>query len=402
MIGVDPHKGSHTAFALDASETKLGQVRVRATAGQVEGLLEWAQRWPERSWAIEGAGGLGYLLAQQLLAAGERVLNVQPKLAARVRLLNTGQVNKNDPNDARSVAIAALRSPDVRTVTAEGDTAVIKLWARRHRDLSRARNRIACRLHAVLCELVPGGFAKEITAGQAIHALAVITPLGASAVARLELAHELLDELRIVDEQRRATKNRITRIVAATKTSVTDIYGVGPIIAATVLGYVGDIHRFPTRDRFAAYNGTAPIEASSGNHNVHRLSRRGNRQLNHAIHMAALSQIRYPDTIGRAYYDRKIAEGMKHKSALRALKRKISDAIYARLITDAQAEAGKAAKDPGGQSGNDSASSAASSHPETPALRTSHSRVDAQPKTVPPPPSPNPTPPQPKPSRRSP
>jgi transposase len=381
MIGVDPHKGSHTAFALDASETKLGQVRVRATVGQVQGLLEWAQRWPERSWAIEGAGGLGYLLAQQLLAAGERVLNVQPKLAARVRLLNTGQVNKNDPNDARSVAIAALRSPDVRAVTAEGDTAVIKLWARRHRDLSRARNRIACRLHAVLCELVPGGFAKEITAGQATHALAVITPLGASAVARLELAHELLDELRIVDEQRRATKNRITRIVAATKTSVTDIYGVGPIIAATVLGYVGDIHRFPTRDRFAAYNGTAPIEASSGNNNVHRLSRRGNRQLNHAIHMAALSQIRYPDTIGRAYYDRKIAEGMKHKSALRALKRKISDAIYARMITDARAEARHAAKDPGGQSGNDSASSAAGSHPEQPALRTSHSRVANNPTT---------------------
>ena len=381
MIGIDPHKGSHTAFALDASETKLGQVRVRATVGQVEGLLEWAQRWPARSWAIEGAGGLGYLLAQQLLAAGERVLNVQPKLAARVRLLNTGQVNKNDPNDARSVAIAALRSPDVRTVTTEGDTAVIKLWARRHRDLSRARNRIACRLHAVLCELVPGGFAKEITAGQATHALAVITPLGASAVARLELAHELLEELRIVDEQRRATKNRITRIVAATKTSVTDIYGVGPIIAATVLGYVGDIHRFPTRDRFAAYNGTAPIEASSGNNNVHRLSRRGNRQLNHAIHMAALSQIRYPDTIGRAYYDRKIAEGMKHKSALRALKRKISDTIYARMITDARAETRHAAKDPGGQSGNDSAASAASSHPEQPALRTSHSRVANNPTT---------------------
>ena len=381
MIGIDPHKGSHTAFALDASETKLGQFRVRATVGQVEGLLEWAQRWPERSWAIEGAGGLGYLLAQQLLAAGERVLNVQPKLAARVRLLNTGQVNKNDPNDARSVAIAALRSPAVRTVTAEGDTAVIKLWARRHRDLSRARNRIACRLHAVLCELVPGGFAKEITAGQATHALAVIAPLGASAVARLELAHQLLDELRIVDEQRRATKNRITRIVAATKTSVTDIYGVGPIIAATVLGYVGDIHRFPTRDHFAAYNGTAPIEASSGNNNVHRLSRRGNRQLNHAIHMAALSQIRYPDTIGRAYYDRKIAEGMKHKSALRALKRKISDAIYARMITDARAEARHAAKDPGGQSGNDSASSAAGSHPEQPALQTSHSRVANNPTT---------------------
>jgi transposase len=372
MIGIDPHKGSHTALALDASETKLGQVRVRAAVGQVDGLLEWARRWPERSWAVEGASGLGHLLAQQLLAAGERVLDVQPKLAARVRLLNTGQVNKNDPNDARSVAIAALRSSDVRAVTAEDQAAVIKIWARRHRDLSRAHNRIACRLHAVLCELVPGGFGKEITARQATQALAEITPRGATDTARLELAHELLDELRTVAEQRRTTKNRITRIVAASKTSITDIYGVGPIIAATVLGYVGDVHRFPTRDRFAAYNGTAPIDVSSGNNNVQRLSRRGNRQLNHAMHMAALSQIRYPDTVGRTYYDRKIAEGMKHKSALRALKRKISDNIYAHLINDARR---LAEKDPGGQSGNDSVSSAASSHPEQPALRTSHSRV---------------------------
>jgi transposase len=378
MIGIDPHKGSHTAFALDASETKLGQLRVRAAVGQVDGLLEWARQWPERSWAVEGASGLGHLLAQQLLAAGERVLDVQPKLAARVRLLNTGQVNKNDPNDARSVAIAALRSSDVRAVTAEDQTAVIKIWARRHRDLSRARNRIACRLHAVLCELVPGGFAKEITAGQANQALAGITPLGGTDTARLELAYELLDELRAVDQQRRSTKNRITRIVAASKTSVTDIYGVGPIVAATVLGYVGDVGRFPTRDRFAAYNGTAPIDVSSGNNNVQRLSRRGNRQLNHAIHMAALTQIRYPDTVGRSYYNRKISEGMKHKSALRALKRKISDTIYAHLMNDARH---RASQDPGGQSGNDSASSATGSHPETPALRRSHSRADTNSRT---------------------
>jgi transposase len=379
MIGIDPHKGSHTAFALDASEAKLGQVRVRATAGQVQELLDWAQRWPERSWAVEGARGLGHLLAQQLVAADERVLDVQPKLAARVRLLNTGQVNKNDPNDARSVAIAALRSPDVRAVTAEDHAAVMKLWARRHRDLSRTRNRIACRLHAVLCELIPGGFGKEITAGQASAALAAITPLGATDAARLELAHELLDELRTVDAQRRATKSRITRIVAASRTSVTDVYGVGPIIAATVLGYVGDIRRFPTRDQFAAYNGTAPIDASSGNADVQRLSRRGNRQLNHAMHMAAVTQIRYPHTTGRAYYDRKIAAGMKHKSALRALKRRISDAIYARMMTDARQ---KNDQDPGGQSGNDSVSSAAGSHPDTPALRTSHSRVTTKPTTA--------------------
>ena len=113
MIGVDPHKASHTAVAISAAEEPLGQLRVRASAVQAERLLAWAQAWPERTWAVEGAGGLGHLLAQQLLSAGERVLDVPPQLAARVRLLATGDVNKNDPNDARSVAVAALRSAQV-------------------------------------------------------------------------------------------------------------------------------------------------------------------------------------------------------------------------------------------------------------------------------------------------
>jgi transposase len=110
MIGVDPHKGSHTAVAIGADEEPLGQVRARASAQQAERLVTWAAYWPERTWAVEGAGGLGYLLAQQLVAAGEQVLDIQPKLGARVRLLATGASNKNDPNDARSVAIAAMRS----------------------------------------------------------------------------------------------------------------------------------------------------------------------------------------------------------------------------------------------------------------------------------------------------
>jgi transposase len=146
-------------------------------------------------------------------------------------------------------------------------------------------------------------------------------------------------------------KRRLTRAVAASNTTLTDLYGVGPVIAATVLGYVSYIDRFPTRDHFAAYNGTAPIETSSGNRNIHRLSRRGNRQLNHAVHMAAVSQIRHPGTIGRAYYDRKVESGMGRKAALRALKRRVSDAIYARMITDAQRAARDQKKDPGGQVG---------------------------------------------------
>ena len=119
MIGVDPHKASHTAVAIGAAEEPLGQLRVRASAAQAGRLVAWAASWPERTWAIEGAGGLGYLLAQQLVAAGELVPGVQPKLGARVRLLATGASNKNDPGDARSVAIAALRSAAPRPVAAE-------------------------------------------------------------------------------------------------------------------------------------------------------------------------------------------------------------------------------------------------------------------------------------------
>jgi hypothetical protein len=135
MIGVDPHKASHTAAAIDETENVLGELKVRSSANQVERLLGWAAQFEERTWAIEGAGGLGYLLAQQLVAAGEHVLDVQPKLAARVRLLSTAATNKNDPNDALSVAIVALRSPSPTEVHAEDNTAVMKLWAKRHRDL---------------------------------------------------------------------------------------------------------------------------------------------------------------------------------------------------------------------------------------------------------------------------
>ena len=263
MIGIDPHKGSHTAVALDDSEQSLGELRVRSAANQVERLLEWAAPFAERTWAIEGAGGLGYLLAQQLVAAGERVVDVQPKLAARVRLLATGDTNKNDPNDARSVAVAALRStvPEVRV---EDHAKVMKVWAKRHRDLSRHRTRLASRLHAVLCELTPGGFTGEISAAQATRLLDELEPAGAVAAARHAVAVELVADLRRLDDQLRDTKQRIAAAVKASKTTLTELFGVGPIVAATVIGDVGDVSRFPSRDHFAAYNGTAPIEVSSG------------------------------------------------------------------------------------------------------------------------------------------
>jgi hypothetical protein len=150
MIGIDPHKGSHTAVAIDAGEVPLGRVRVRACPDQAGQLLAWARAWPDRTWAVGGATGLGHLLAQQLAAAGERVLDIQPKLAARIRVLEAGNTSKNDPNDARSVAVAALRSRACREVTADDHAAVLRMRSRRHQDLGQSRNQVACRLHAVL------------------------------------------------------------------------------------------------------------------------------------------------------------------------------------------------------------------------------------------------------------
>ena len=278
--------------------------------------------------------------------------------------LATGKTNKNDPNDALSVAVAALRSTARREVAADDHAAVLKVWSKRHRDLGRTRTQVVCRLHAVLCELIPGGISKEITAAHATDVLGSVKPSGAVDAARCDLAADFLDDLRRIDSQISETKKRLTAAVRASGTTTTEIFGVGPVIAAVVIGCVIDVSRFPGRDQFAAYNGTAPIEVSSGKRKIHRLSRRGNRRLNHAIHMAAVTQVRHRHSDGRAYYDRKLAEGKTPKEALRSLKRRVSDAIFARLQADARRAATASDTGPGGQPGNDSGASVAGSHPE--------------------------------------
>ena len=237
---------------------------MRACAAQAERLMAWAAPWPERAWASVGADGLGHLLAQQLLAAGERVADVQPKLSARVRLLAAGATSKNDPNDARSVAVAALRSPSARAAAADDHAAVLRVWSKRHRDLGRLRTQLVCRLHAVLCELLPGGVATQMTAGQAAQLLGPVTTSGAVAAARRELAAQFTAGLRGTGAQMRDTNKKLTVAVRAAGTSLTGLFGVGPVIAATVIGDVRDVSRFPGRDHFAAWNGTAPAGVSSG------------------------------------------------------------------------------------------------------------------------------------------
>jgi transposase len=272
---------------------------------------------------------------------------------------------------AIDATVAALRSPSVRPVAAEDHQAVMRLWAKRHRELTSRRTQVVCRLHAVLCELIPGGMPGQLYSAGVIKVLEGIQPEGAMATARYELACDHVIDLLRIDDQIRQTKKHMTVAVKASKTTLTGIYGVGAYVAATVKGEVGDVSRFASRHHFAAYNGTAPIEVSSGPRKIYRLSRRGNRRLNHAIHMDAVTQIRHRSSPGRAYYDRKRAQGKTGKEAIRALKRRISDVIYAALLVDAR----QAATGPGGQAGNDTRSSAAGSHPVTPALRTSHSRT---------------------------
>ena len=248
-----------------------------------------------------------------------------------------------------------------------------RLWSKRERDLSSHRTRVACRLHALLCDLIAGGVPERLSATKAAKLLGSVPLTDAVTTARVELGREHLEDLYRLDEQIAETKTRLKAVVRASNTSVTEVFGVGPVVAATVLGLTGDVTRFPSRGHFASFNGAAPIDVSSGDKKIHRLSMRGSRQMNHALHMAAVTQIRHLHSPGRAYYDRKIAEGKTKKEALRCLKRRISDAIYDKLVADARRLTSR--RGPGGQAGNDSVSSATGSHPATPALRTSHSRT---------------------------
>ena len=335
IIGVDPHKATHQAVAVDDREDEIDRISIRATSSQTQRLLAWAAPFEHRTWAIEGAEGLGYLLSQQLVAAGERVVNVPATLASRIRLLGTGQSNKNDPNDAHAVAVTALRHDGLRLVQPVGHAEVLRLLAKRNTDIGDRRTQVVARLHALLVDLAPGGIAKEINASDVDAFLEHVVAEAPVERIRYDLAVELLGEIRTLDAQLKTSHKRIRAAVAASGTTVTDLFGIGPVLAAMLIGYTGDISRFANRDHYAAYNGTAPVEFSSAGRTVHRVSTRGNRQLNHALHMAAICQLRHPGSTGRIYVDRRVAEGKTKREAIRALKRHLSNAVYRQLVADA-------------------------------------------------------------------
>jgi transposase len=343
LIGVDPHKESVAVAVVDEV---VGEFVERATFPQnragLRSLKRWAKRFPERRWAVENAGGLGRHLAGRLSAAGESVVDVPPKLSARVRVLSTGNARKNDGLDALATALAASRNERLAAVDPEAASEVLRLLSERREDLVTERTRALNRLHGLLRDLVPGGVAGTLSAHRAARILRGIRPQGASARLRRRLASEVLRDIRTLDRKIADLNGRIEAEVKTSGTTLTEIFGVGPILAAKIIGMVGNAARFPTKTHFASYSGAAPVEASSGEVVRHRLSLAGNRKLNNALHMVAVCQAR-SDARGGTYYRKKMAEGKSRKEALRCLKRRVSDAVFKSLMADLQAPSRSAA-----------------------------------------------------------
>ena len=344
LIGVDPHKASVAVAAVDED---LGELLERAAFPQnrdgLRSLERWARRFPERRWAVENAGGLGRHLAVRLVATGESVVDVPPKLSARVRVLSSGNARKNDGVDALATALAASRNERLAAVDPEAASEALRLLSERREDLVAERTRALNRLHALLRELLPGGVARTLSADRAARILRGIRAQGGASVRlRRRLASEVLRDVRTLDRKIADLNGRIEAEVEASGTTLTEIFGVGPILAARIIGTVGNVARFPTKAHFASYSGTAPVEASSGEVVRHRLSLAGNRKLNYALHMVAVCQAR-SDARGGTYYRKKIAEGKSRKEALRCLKRRVSDAVFRSLMADSQAPSRSAA-----------------------------------------------------------
>jgi transposase len=364
VIGMDPHKRSVTIEVMGGDETILGGGRYATDEAGFAAMRADVRRFANRVWAIEGCRGIGRHVAQRLLAAGEEIVDVPPKLSAKVRVYATGQGRKTDVTDAHSIALVGSRVAGLRPVVGDADLDVLRLLADRRRSLGEEHTRKVSQLHALLLELIPGGAKKDLSAAQAKQLLATVRPREVAGKTRRRLAAELIGDLERIHDRKKAADKELRALVAATGTGLMDLHGIGPSGAARLLVEVGDITRFPDRNHFASWTGTAPIDASSGDHVRHRLSRGGNRQINRTLHMMATVQLRNA-TNGRAYYDRKKNSGKSSLEAMRCLKRRLSDIVYRTMLADlAPHQTADQVTGPGGQRGNDSDSSATGSQPQ--------------------------------------
>lgn len=331
VIGVDSHKRTHTVVAVDGTGRKLAERTAATTpAGHLE-LLRFARRWRQRTWALEDCRQLTRRLERDLLAAGQTVVRVPPKMMAGARRSNR-EPGKSDPIDALSVARAALREPDLPNAHLDGPEREIRLLVDHREDLVVDRTGHQERLRWYLVELGIGE-----PPARALDRRIVLDRLTAELAVRTEpvarFARDLLSRIRELTTAIDALEREIRTLAEHVAPTLLGLVGCGPLTAAKLVGQTGGIRRFRSRAAFARHNGTAPVPVWSGNVVRHRLNRGGDRQLNVALHRIAITQLQREGP-GRDYLAKRMAAGDTKTEAIRALRRRISDEVFRRLMAD--------------------------------------------------------------------
>jgi transposase len=331
VVGIDAHKRTHTAVAVDELGKRVASKTVAATsAGNFE-LVRWAQGLGEHRFAVEDCRHISRRLERDLLGAGESLTRVPPKLMAKMRR-SAREHGKSDPIDAMSVARAAQREDNLPTARLDGDERKVRLLTDHREDLVNERTRCQNRLHWHLHELDPS---LQIAAGS-LDRYVVLDRLGAICAVHsgtvAEIAAELIERIRALTIRINELERQIASLVRTMAPALLELRGCGPLSAAKIIGETAGIDRFSDRARFARFNGSAPIPVWSSNSARFRLNRGGNRQVNAALHRIAVTQLRAGP--GKAYVERRIAMGNSKTEAIRALRRRLSDEVYRRLMTD--------------------------------------------------------------------
>jgi len=337
VIGIDSHKRTHTAVAVDGNGRRLGQHLVAATGDGHLDLVRWAARYRDRRFALEDTRHLSRRLSADLLRAGEAVTWVPTRLMAGARRHGREQ-GKSDPIDALAVARAALADPDLPTATLEGEERELRLLVDHREDLVAERTRSVNRLRWHLHELDPGNEPGPRSLGRAVVLDALEARLAGVPGTVARIARDLVARVRELTGVIRGLERELERLAALVAPTLLALPGCGPLSAAKLVGQVAGATRFRSAAAFARHNGSAPLPVWSANSVRHRLSRKGDRQVNVVLHRIAITQMRLGDR-GRAYYDHRRAAGDSKTEAIRALRRRISDEVYRRMRHDEQVRA---------------------------------------------------------------
>lgn len=336
-MGIDPHKKTHTAVAVRAATGEVcAELTVPARQVGFERLVAWARELDhERSFAIEDGRHVSGHLERYLIGRGERAVRVPPRMMGESRR-HERAAGKSDPVDAAAVARAALRHPDLPEAVLAGAERELGLPVAHREMLVNERTDRICKLRWLLHD-IDSDLAPPLRTLDRLATLdglrEVLCDLEPSITT--EVCLELLDRCRQITVRAKELERRITVAVADQAPQLLAICGCGALSAAKILAETAGVSRFPTEGHFARYAGTAPIPASSGNRNRQRYNRRGNRQLNAAIHRIVVTQIRIHEP-ARDYVAKKRAEGKTKTEAIRALKRQITRTVFKTLMSTDQ------------------------------------------------------------------